>query len=80
MPQTSPAPTSSTTPTIHITPVTAAVPVGGGTLDLIVRVQAPDQPADHSAQHRPSPTTALFAGHSRHAWISVTRMPRAPMS
>jgi Ca-activated chloride channel family protein len=59
MPQTSPAPTSSTTPTILITPVTAAVPVGGGTLDLIVRVQAPDQPADHSAQHRPSPPKRL---------------------
>jgi Ca-activated chloride channel family protein len=53
MPQTRP------TPTILITPVTAAVPVGGGTLDLIVRVQAPDQPADESAAHRPGPPKRL---------------------
>ena len=53
MPQTSP------TPPILITPVAAALPVGGGTLDLIVRVQAHDQPADHSAQHRPSPPKRL---------------------
>ena len=37
-------------------------------------------PGDAATNLDRGPTTALFAGHSRHAWISVTRMPRAPMS
>ena len=52
-------PTPSPTPIIIITPVTAAVPVAGGTLDLIVRVQAPDLPTDQGAEHRPSPPKRL---------------------
>jgi len=57
MPQTSTTPIPN--PTILLSPVAAAVPVAGGTLELIVRVQAPDQPADHSAAHRPSPPKRL---------------------
>jgi Ca-activated chloride channel family protein len=57
MPQTSPTPIPS--PTILLSPVTAAVPASGGTLELIVRVQAPDQPADQSTQHHPAPPKRL---------------------
>ncbi len=54
MPQASPA----LPPSIIITPVTAAVPASGGTMELLVRVQAPDQPVDQdrepTASHRPT--------------------------
>lgn len=43
-------PAPAPAPTFIITPVTAAVPAAGGSLDLIVRVQAPDQPADQNSE------------------------------
>ncbi|MBU3740613.1 MAG: VWA domain-containing protein [Rhodoferax sp.] len=59
MPQTMPPPPLAPTPPLLFSPVIAAVPASGGTLDLIVRVQAPDQPADPGAHHRPAPPKRL---------------------
>ncbi len=40
-------------PTIIVSPLKAAIPAQGGHLDLLVRVQAPDLPADKSIEHTP---------------------------
>ena len=40
-------------PTIIVSPLRAAIPAQGGHLDLLVRVQAPDLPADKSIEHTP---------------------------
>lgn len=42
-----------TQPTIVFSPLQAGVPDAGGTLDLLVRVQAPDRPADVAVAHLP---------------------------
>lgn len=42
-----------TQPTIVFSPLQAGVPAAGGALDVLVRVQAPDRPADLAATHLP---------------------------
>jgi len=42
-----------TQPTIVFSPLQAGVPAAGGALDLLVRVQAPDRPADLATAHLP---------------------------
>lgn len=42
-----------TQPTIVFSPLQAGVPAAGGALDLLVRVQAPDRPADLAVTHLP---------------------------
>jgi Ca-activated chloride channel family protein len=39
------------TPTLLLSPLKAAVPAQGGTLDVLVRLQAPDQPEHINTQH-----------------------------
>lgn len=40
-------------PTIVLSPLRNAVPAQGGAIDLLLRVQAPDRPADLALQHTP---------------------------
>ena len=40
-------------PTIVITPAKAAVSERGGSMDVLIRIQAPDQPEDHAARYTP---------------------------
>ena len=40
-------------PEILLSPLKPAIPAQGGTLDIVVRVQAPDQPADQAAKVTP---------------------------
>jgi Ca-activated chloride channel family protein len=42
-----------TQPTIIFSPLQAGVPAAGGALEVLVRVQAPDRPADLAAPHLP---------------------------
>lgn len=42
-----------TQPTIVFSPLQAGVPAAGGALEVLVRVQAPDRPADLAATHLP---------------------------
>jgi Ca-activated chloride channel family protein len=42
-----------TQPTIVFSPLQAGVPAAGGALEVLVRVQAPDRPADLAAPHLP---------------------------
>lgn len=42
-----------TSPTIVFSPLQAGVPAEGGALEVLVRVQAPDRPADLAATHLP---------------------------
>jgi Ca-activated chloride channel homolog len=53
---------SSNTPQIVITPVRAAAPATGGALDVLVRVQAPDAPAE--AKPRPPLRLSLVVDRS----------------
>jgi Ca-activated chloride channel family protein len=50
-------------PTILFSPLKAGVPASGGTLDMLVRVQAPDRPANTQAQ-MPSKRLALVVDRS----------------
>ena len=40
-------------PTVLLSPLKAGVPAQGGHVDLLVRVQAPDQPTDQPVVHLP---------------------------
>ena len=42
-----------TQPTIVFSPLQAGVPATGGALEVLVRVQAPDRPADLATAHLP---------------------------
>ena len=42
-----------TQPTIVFSPLQAGVPAAGGALEVLVRVQAPDRPADLASAHLP---------------------------
>ena len=42
-----------TQPTIVFSPLQAGVPAEGGALEVLVRVQAPDRPADLAVTHLP---------------------------
>lgn len=42
-----------TQPTIVFSPLQAGLPAGGGALQVLVRAQAPDRPADLAAVHLP---------------------------
>lgn len=42
-----------TQPTIVFSPLQAGVPAAGGALEVLVRVQAPDRPADLAVTHLP---------------------------
>ena len=39
------------TPTLLLSPLKAAVPAQGGAIDVLVRLQAPDQPTEGQTQH-----------------------------
>jgi hypothetical protein len=48
-----PKETEMTQPKIVFSPLQAGEPAASGALDLLVRVQAPDRPADWAAAHLP---------------------------
>ena len=46
-------------PTILLSPSKAAIPAAGGVLEVLVRVQAPDQPGE--SQHKVAPKRLAFS-------------------
>jgi hypothetical protein len=49
-----------TQPTIVFSPLQAGLPAAGGGLEVLVRIQAPDRPADLAAAHLPKCLTLLL--------------------